>query len=324
MTMPALAVMEAAREPYSEADSAPRSEDTETEELGDEIALMAAHLHAYKRRYLELLAEFDRRRGREPGGHTSCAEWLAYRTGCDRNTAREHVRVPARALEELPRTGEAMAEGRLSFSQARALTRVATPEAEEELLALAEGVPTSTLERMVRAWKKGTRQEEADRERELHRLRRLSVFPDDDGGYVVRGRLPPEAGAVLMRAIEAASDALYRDEEEYDPEASPRQRRREAARRRADALGLLAERALAAGFGEEDDAPVSGTRAERYQVFLHVDRDTLSGHRSPEASGRGEPGRSELEDGTRVSAPMKASSSRGRSSPSPLSGVFTA
>jgi len=179
---------------------------------------------------------------------------------------------------------------------------------------------------MVRAWKKGTRQEEADRERELHRLRRLSVFPDDDGGYVVRGRLTPEAGAVLMRALEAAEDALYR-EEEHDPEATPRQRRREAARRRADAAGLLAERALAAGFGGdegEDDAPVSGTRAERYQVFLHVDRDTLSGHRSPEASGRGEPGRSELEDGTRVSAPMKASLSRGRRSPFPLSGVFTA
>jgi len=65
-----LAVRETAGEPYaeSEAEADPRSEDTETEELGDEIALMAAHLHAYKRRYLGLLAEFDRRRGWEPGG----------------------------------------------------------------------------------------------------------------------------------------------------------------------------------------------------------------------------------------------------------------
>ena len=303
MTVEAAAIMERAREAWTEAESGPageRSEDTETEELGDEIVLIAAHMHACRRGYLERVAEFDRRRGWEPGGHSSCADWLSFRTGCDGNTAREHVRV-ARALEDLPRTGEAMGEGRLSYSQVRALTRVATPEEEEDLLALAEGAPTSTLERMVRAWKKGTRQEEADRERELHRMRRLSVFPDDDGGYVVRGRLTPEAGAVLMRALEAAEDALYR-EEEHDPEASPRQRRREAARRRADAAGLLAERALAAGFGEEDDAPVSGTRAERYQVLLHVDRDTLAGHRSPEASGRGEPGRSELEDGTRVSA----------------------
>jgi hypothetical protein len=45
------------------------------------------------------------------------------------------------------------------------------------------------------------------------------------------------------------------------------------AQLRADALGLLAEQALAAGFGE--GAPVSGSRAERYQVVLHVERATL-------------------------------------------------
>jgi len=75
---------------------------------------------------------------------------------------------------------------------------------------------------------------------------------------------------------------------------------REAAQRRADAVGLLAERALSAGFGgrevedEETAAPISGTRAERYQVVLHVETCTLTETE--------EPGRSELEDGTRVSA----------------------
>ena len=66
----------------------------------------------------------------------------------------------------------------------------------------------------------------------------------------------------------------------------------EHRQRRADALGLLAERALAAGFGA--DAPVSGSRAERYQVMLHVEAGTLE--------EEGEPGQSELEDGTRVTA----------------------
>jgi hypothetical protein len=55
---------------------------------------------------------------------------------------------------------------------------------------------------------------------------------------------------------------------------------------------------MAAGFGgsdrEQGRAPVSGTRAERYQVVLHVESATL-------AVG-GDPGRSDLEDGTRVSA----------------------
>ncbi|NIY07538.1 MAG: DUF222 domain-containing protein, partial [Gemmatimonadetes bacterium] len=78
--------------------------------------------------------------------------------------------------------------------------------------------------------------------------------------------------------------------------ATDRESERAARRRRADALGLLAERAMAAGFGGADGrgAPVSGTRAERYQVMLHVDADTLD--------AEAEPGRSELEDGTRVSA----------------------
>ena len=49
---------------------------------------------------------------------------------------------------------------------------------------------------------------------------------------------------------------------------------------------------MAVGFGE--NAPVSGTKAERYQVLLHVDAETLK-----EDGGLGQ---SELEDGTRVSA----------------------
>ena len=90
-----------------------------------------------------------------------------------------------------------------------------------------------------------------------------------------------------MRAIEAASDSLYR-EKGVSAETSSAA----ARQNRADALGLVAERALAAGFGE--NAPVSGTKAERYQVLLHVDSETLS--------AEGELGQSELEDGTRVSA----------------------
>ena len=51
----------------------------------------------------------------------------------------------------------------------------------------------------------------------------------------------------------------------------------EPAQLRADAVGLLAERAVAAGFGNRtagaaNPAPVSGSRAERYQVMLHVVR----------------------------------------------------
>ena len=60
--------------------------------------------------------------------------------------------------------------------------------------------------------KKLSRDEELTAEQARHRSRAFSVFVDGDGMYVVKGRLEPEVGAVLMRAVEAASDALFRRE----------------------------------------------------------------------------------------------------------------
>jgi len=260
------------------------------EALEEEIVFLAAHLHAGEHRFLTLVAEFDRLRGWELGGHRSCAHWLAFRTGFDLGACRERVRA-ARALVKLPEISASMGRGELSFSAVRALTRVATPENESDLLDLARGCTTAQLERMVRGFKLGSRQDEADRDKERFESRTFSIFPDEEGMYVVKGRLTPEIGALLMRAVEAASDSLYR--EKGPKNVSAETSFQDAAHRRADALGLVAERALAAGFGE--NAPVSGTKAERHQVLLHVDAETLKS----DSDGLGQ---SELEDGTRVSA----------------------
>ena len=96
---------------------------------------------------------------------------------------------------------------------------------------------------------------------------------------VVRARLPPEVGAVLQRALEAAADRLYQESEDKT-EVS-------VGQRRADALGLLAESALAADLDR-------GTAGDRYQVVVHVDEDVLG----DDAGG----GQSALEDGVRVPA----------------------
>ncbi len=197
-------------EPATPAEHATPSELDAIEELGDEIATLAAHIHAATHRLLVMLGEFDRRRGWELGGHRSCAHWLAFRAGIDLGAAREKVRT-ARALTSLPETGASMARGELSFSQVRALTRVATPENEGDLLDLARGTTVAQLERMVRGFRRGSRRDEAAWERANHESRTLSVFPDEEGMYVVRGRIVPEVAAVLMRAIEASGDALYRE-----------------------------------------------------------------------------------------------------------------
>ncbi len=86
------------------------------ETLGDEIATLAAHIHAATHQLLVLLARFDHLGGWEVEGYASCAHWLAFRTGIDLGAAREKVRA-ARALVDLPETSAAMARGELSFSK---------------------------------------------------------------------------------------------------------------------------------------------------------------------------------------------------------------
>ena len=145
MGLATLAVTEVSHVPDRAAESGPEERPASAEvddeldalfDLGDEIATLAAHLHAATYRLLTLIAEFDRLRGWEPEGHRSCAHWLAFRTGIDLGTAREKVRA-ARALTELPQISESMEQGELSFAKVRALTRVATPESEGDLLELA-------------------------------------------------------------------------------------------------------------------------------------------------------------------------------------------
>src|SRR5687767_8547449 len=101
--------------------------------LGDQLAELAAHIHAGTARFLELLAEFDARTGWAGWGIASCAHWLVWRCGLSPGTAREHVRV-ARALQRLPAIARAFSEGRLSYSKVRAITRIAKPDTEHVLL----------------------------------------------------------------------------------------------------------------------------------------------------------------------------------------------
>ncbi len=100
---------------------------------------------------------------------------------------------------------------------------------------------------------------------------------------VIHGRLSPEVGAIVRRALDAASERLYKETSGTDPGASETT----AGQRRADALGLLAETALAADLDR-------GTPGDRYQVVVHVDDGVLE---SDEATGQ-----SVLEDGQYVSA----------------------
>ena len=217
----------------------------ELDRLGDEIAELSAHLEAATARLLDLIREFDARGGWNTG-FRSCAEWLAWRVGLAPGAAREHVRV-ARALGTLPALAEALARGELSYAKVRAITRVATPETEARLLAVGRAGTAVHVERIVRGWRRVDRQAEAREAARHHAGRALHVYQDEDGTVVLRGRLTPEVGVLLLRALDAARETLYqkrRITEAALPATDPAAEAPTRLQQQADALALLAETAL--------------------------------------------------------------------------------
>src|SRR5262247_4688068 len=183
------------------SDTFPLNPTAEMDRLGDEIAELSAHLEAATARLLDLIREFDARGG-WGNGFSSCAHWLAWRIGLALGAAREHVRV-ARTLGSLPRLREALARGELSYSKVRALTRVATPETEERLLAIGRAGTAEHVELIVRGCRRMDRKAETEESARRHRHRALHMYPDADGMVVIRGRLELEVGAVVMQALAA-------------------------------------------------------------------------------------------------------------------------
>ena len=239
----------------------------ELELLGNQIAELSARIDAATYDLLCHLHEFDRRYGWE--GWRSCAHWLNWRTGLDLGAAREKLRVAA-ALADLNHVSAAMARGQLSYSKVRALTRVASPATEARLLAVALCATAAQVERLVRAWRRVDRDAQPDAEQVLLASRTLSMQVDEDGMVVLRGRLPPEVGAVLLRAVEAALEQVPATADGGEPTI---------AQRRADALGLVAESALAGGLDP-------GNPADRFQVTVHVQADALPARDPAEAAPR--------------------------------------
>ena len=202
--------------------------------LGDRIAALCAHINAATYRLLTLLRAYD-----EEGlwqGCRSCAHWLSWRTGISLGPAREKVRV-ARSLPSLPLISAALAKGEISYSKVRALTRIATPDNEAELLTFADHGTTAHVERLVREWRRLDRSDDCQADRAERRG--LSLHLAEDGNYEIRGRLSPEVGALLLKALETTEDKLFREQR-----AAGTEHETTAAQRRADAFGLWLEERL--------------------------------------------------------------------------------
>jgi hypothetical protein len=243
---------------------ATRRKSVSLQELEAQITELAGQLNAANYRWLTLIAEFDRRNGWADGKLPSCAHWLNFKCGLNLGAAREKVRV-AHALEGLHKISASMARGELSYSKVRALTRVASEATEEAFLMIALHGTAHHVERLVRGYRRAQEAEELSREAQQHANRSVHYAFEDDGSLVLKARLPALAGAMLIKALDAALDSLPEQEisaGDADEWPIPYECRR------ADALAAVAEAFLA-------KAQRSSSTADRYQVVVHVDADTL-------------------------------------------------
>ena len=176
------------------------------DELAAAVATLAAHIHAATWRLLTLIAELDRRGVWADQGALTCAHWLGWACGIDAHTAREKVRV-ARALKDLPLLSAAAARGELGYSKLRALTRIATAENEADLVDIGLHGTAQHVEKFVRLYRQAERAQETEHADTRHRERSLAYWYEEDGTLVLHGRCPPETGARILSALDAAMEA---------------------------------------------------------------------------------------------------------------------
>ena len=191
----------------TERASAEALDEMPTERLEAQICAMAARRAADECAWLLLIAEFDRREAYLSWECRSTSYWLSWHCGLSLSAGRERVRV-ARALEALPLVQAAFAEGRLTYSKVRAITRVASSRTERSLLDLGLAATAAQLERICSAYRRVDRPEDGDHATALAERQDLRTWHDFDGLTRIEADILPEDGALVEAAIAEAREQL--------------------------------------------------------------------------------------------------------------------
>ena len=251
------------------------------EELADSLQNSWKSVCECTARFLREVYEFDLRQGYKEWGYMDTAEWLDFKCGISRVTAREKVRI-AKCLVVLSKVERAFAEGKLSYSKVRALVRVAKLETEDELLEFALKTPASFLEKRMAELRNGSSEGASDA---AHLDRRLWSCERDGDRMVISAELSRADAMLVLEALDKCkseiSDSGLENDGKWDDLA-----------RSADALVLMARRSLSGRFrgidgsdeGDEDPETQSRDSAESpessasgHLVMVHVDESALRG-----------------------------------------------
>ena len=217
------------------------------DELGARIVDGSGRLAAATCKWLLMVADFDARHGYLSFRLASTAQWLSHACGIAQRTAAEHVRV-ARSLRLFPPLAAEMGAGRLSFSQVRAISRLAAPGEDglvADLIELARHGTVAQLEVMVRGLRTVDHNDTNTDPGEY-----LKQSWTADSRWQLSARLDPERGALVGAAIKAV---MQRDD------CSP-----------AEALSTLAEIGLAS-LADTTNPPRELRGDERAAVVIQLD-----------------------------------------------------
>ena len=255
------------------------ADDRSIDDLDAAICALARQMNAETYRMLMLVREFDDRCGWQKWSFRNCAEWLAWRVGLSLSAAREKVRT-AQALRELPAISAAFADGRLSYSKVRALTRAVPAYDEDLLLAYALQATAAQVEERCRQIRNVAPESIAGAWRAWQR-RSLTLWRDQARGTMtISVEVPIDEGEVIAQALEravAVGDGALGPEfaaacsDVRDSGEAPCSVGNGWPAQQADALVAIAKTYLTGGDGS------TAAVADHHQVVVHVDDSALRG-----------------------------------------------
>jgi hypothetical protein len=247
------------------------------DELETHIISLSSHMSSFEYEFLVSIRELDLRQGWKAYHFNHCSEWLNMKCGMAPGTGREKLRV-AKALLDLPLTSDAFKKGDLSYSKIRAMSRVATPTTEEQLVEFALMATASQVERHCMDLRNVQRQVSTQDANRAHGSRYLSCTPHSDGSVTLSVELPKETADLMLKALEMAASRLANEdvdgEDALGEGNAPRGTSVKAAallQQQADALVEIAKSYLTGGGNEKS------CTTDHYQVIVHVDEKALRG-----------------------------------------------
>jgi uncharacterized protein DUF222/HNH endonuclease len=227
-------------------------------EAPEDSSALVARVHelhrvisAAERELLSSLAQLETREAWLDDGAHDMPHWVSMQLGISRWKAERWVSA-GRALDALPHIASALSRGELTIDKVVELTRFATPDDEEALVAWARDVAPGAIRRRGDELRRAERAEVEQIEEDRWLAWR---WTDEGRRLLLEAEMPAAQGTAVTEAIDHLANEI--------PVMPGEESRMLIGRRRVDALA-----ALCGSRGEPADDPA--------MVIIHVQADTLA------------------------------------------------